>query len=681
MEYILKASAIIILFYTCYKLFLQRETFFQANRWFLLIGLFTAIALPLMVIPIYIEYTPTPTQYYQTTNNTTITQAIIQETTFDYWTLLPIVYLLGALFVTIKITLQFWSLHKLLKHQKTVKQGAFKHVQINRQIAPFSFFKTIVYNPYQFSKQELKHIITHEKIHATQNHTIDNIIAQIATILFWFNPCIWWYKKALQQNLEFIADHEAQNKTECAKSYQTVLLKASLDTNQLAITNNFYQSLIKKRIVMLQKSKSKKSNLLKLTIILPFLALFLMSFNTKEVYIANAETSKTQQKTPDEILILTSKSSDLNIERIKNKLEANSEGLKVKFSNLKRNADGEIINLSIETKLKGKSKYNHNATYGNDLEIPISNIHLKIENGELVFGDQNQNLVMRVTERGVVADKFSLKEKTSSTVKVYSQNTGDNIKLKTDNEKETNLNTKNIDTVDTLKGETASVKYEDKSKNDVVEVISKKNNPWSVNYEVTEIKTIKTINTKEDDVFISNQLNNSYSNKINSEKALLIVDGKKTNAKDINLIDPNSIVNMSVLKDKNAIDAYGEEGKNGVIIIKTSTNTENNSQDVNYGISSTTYSDDEDSSKNFTKLEITKNTPDTVLDQHKKHISSLGQTLEYITLRRNRKKEITKLKILITNTSGQNNKVLYQSSKGIPNITINIDAEGVISID
>ena len=120
MEYILKASAIIILFYTCYKLFLQRETFFQANRWFLLIGLFTAIALPLMVIPIYIEYTPTPTQYYQTTNNTTITQAIIQETTFDYWTLLPIVYLLGALFVTIKITLQFWSLHKLLKHQKTV---------------------------------------------------------------------------------------------------------------------------------------------------------------------------------------------------------------------------------------------------------------------------------------------------------------------------------------------------------------------------------------------------------------------------------------------------------------------------------------------------------------------------------------------------------------------------------
>ncbi|WP_289045829.1 M56 family metallopeptidase [uncultured Olleya sp.] len=598
MEYILKASAIIILFYTCYKLFLQRETFFQANRWFLLIGLFTAIVLPLIVIPIYIEYTPTPIQYHQTTNNTTITQPIIQETTFDYWTLLPIVYLLGALFVTIKITLQFWSLHKLLKHQKTVKQGAFKHVQIKRQIAPFSFFKTIVYNPYQFSKQELKHIITHEKIHATQNHTIDNIIAQIATILFWFNPCIWWYKKALQQNLEFIADHEAQNKTECAKSYQTLLLKASLDTNQLAITNNFYQSLIKKRIVMLQKSKSKKSNLLKLTIILPFLALFLMSFNTKEVYIANAETSKTQQKTPDEILILTSKSSDLNIERIKNKLEANSEGLKIKFSNLKRNADGEIINLSIETKLKGKSKYNHNATYGNDLEIPISNIHLKIENGELVFGDQKQNLVMRVTERGVVADKFPLKEKTSSTVKVYSHNTGDNIKLKTDN-----------------------------------------------------------------------------------EKALLIVDGKKTNAKDINLIDPNSIVNISVLKDKNAIDAYGEEGKNGVIIIKTSTNTENNSQDVNYGISSTTYSDDEDSSKNFTKLEITKNTPDTVLDQHKKHISSLGQTLEYITLRRNRKKEITKLKMLITNTSGQNNKVLYQSSKGIPNITINIDAEGVISID
>ncbi|MBL7560947.1 M56 family metallopeptidase [Olleya sp. YSTF-M6] len=441
MEYILKASAIIILFYTCYKLFLQRETFFQANRWFLLIGLFTAIALPLIVIPIYIEYTPTPIQYHQTTNNTTITQPIIQETTFDYWTLLPIVYLLGALFVTIKITLQFWSLHKLLKHQKTIKQGAFKHVQINKQIAPFSFFKTIVYNPYQFSKQELKHIITHEKIHASQNHTIDNIIAQIATILFWFNPCIWWYKKALQQNLEFIADHEAQNKTECAKSYQTALLKASLNTSQLAITNNFYQSLIKKRIVMLQKSKSKKSNLLKLTIILPFLALFLMSFNTKEVYIANAEIQ--QHPVNTETFIITSKSTDQEIQAIKSKLESKLNHLEVKFSNIKRTQNQDIISLTIATKNIDQFEFTKHVAFDKLDNSPINTTILKVVDKQLLINNDKNKSVITITEDWITTSPVTMKQASGNTNVIHVPNNGDNIKLKTDNTKEEPLNVVN----------------------------------------------------------------------------------------------------------------------------------------------------------------------------------------------------------------------------------------------
>ena len=62
MEYLIKVSAILILFYTCYKLFLNRETFFESNRSFLLIGLITAFVLPLLVIPKYIEVEPIITE-------------------------------------------------------------------------------------------------------------------------------------------------------------------------------------------------------------------------------------------------------------------------------------------------------------------------------------------------------------------------------------------------------------------------------------------------------------------------------------------------------------------------------------------------------------------------------------------------------------------------------------------
>jgi beta-lactamase regulating signal transducer with metallopeptidase domain len=136
-----------------------------------------------------------------------------------------------------------------------------------------------------FTKKELEQIITHEKVHVDQHHSIDILLTQLTCITLWFNPFIWLYNKNLKQNLEFIADKNAQSKVTCKKSYQTTLLKTSMPSHQIVLSNHFYNSLIKKRIVMLHKSKSKKINLIKYAFIIPLLAIFLMSFNTKEVYI------------------------------------------------------------------------------------------------------------------------------------------------------------------------------------------------------------------------------------------------------------------------------------------------------------------------------------------------------------------------------------------------------------
>ena len=48
---------------------------------------------------------------------------------------------------------------------------------------------------------------------------------------------------------------------------------------------------------------------------------------------------------------------------------------------------------------------------------------------------------------------------------------------------------------------------------------------------------------------------------------LVIVNGVRI--EDINTIDPNSIKSFQVLKDEDAIKLYGDEGKNGVIVIET----------------------------------------------------------------------------------------------------------------
>lgn len=57
--------------------------------------------------------------------------------------------------------------------------------------------------------------------------------------------------------------------------------------------------------------------------------------------------------------------------------------------------------------------------------------------------------------------------------------------------------------------------------------------------------------------------------KKNIEKRLIIIDGEKMPKDfDLNIKDSTDIESVTVLKDESAVDKYGEEGNNGVIIIK-----------------------------------------------------------------------------------------------------------------
>ena len=171
------------------------------------------------------------------------------------------------------------------KNETHKKEEGFIFIETTTELSPFSFFKWIVYNPNQFNSIELEQIITHEKVHAKQYHSVDILLMEICCVFLWFHPFVWLYNKSLKQNLEFLADKYALNQFNDTKSYQYTMLKASIPSYQMALSNHFYNSLIKKRIAMLQKSKSKKINLLKYALVVPVLTLFLMSFNTKDVYM------------------------------------------------------------------------------------------------------------------------------------------------------------------------------------------------------------------------------------------------------------------------------------------------------------------------------------------------------------------------------------------------------------
>ena len=408
--YIAKASGLIALFLIAYYTLLRKETFFTSNRGFLLAGLLTSALLP------FAEFTKViwvdPAQKAQVVSsidqNVDISQLLLlqqqmildtakQEHSFtiNWWYVAFSIYAIGVLFFFARFIIDFIAIRGILKGNKITIDDNYKLIDSVNVKSPFSFFNYIVYNSATLQPEELESIISHEKVHSRQRHSADMIISQLFCIAFWFNPFVWFYKKSISQNLEFIADAVAIRQLADKKAYQKTLLKITLQPECIAITNHFYQSLIKKRIVMLNKKQSKRRNSWKYAIVLPALVAFMLAFQVKVVAQEKspAVNSVSQEKT--KIAITVSK-DDTDEELAEQagifKDEFNAD---VTFSNMTRNESGEITTLTVTVKDKNNSR-----NYIVNGDEPIKTFSIEMEKssdtGENIisFGNSGKNYSM-----------------------------------------------------------------------------------------------------------------------------------------------------------------------------------------------------------------------------------------------------------------------------------------------
>ncbi|MEO8795794.1 MAG: TonB family protein, partial [Daejeonella sp.] len=123
-----------------------------------------------------------------------------------------------------------------------------------------------------------------------------------------------------------------------------------------------------------------------------------------------------------------------------------------------------------------------------------------------------------------------------------------------------------IATVNVLKGENAGAAYGEKGKNGVVLISTK--NAGSASNSNENIKVTAnakgtsnvSVNTNDDQAMFKNF------------KGLIIIDGKESDKAAAVKLDPNEIATVNVMKGGGVMNAYGEKGKNGVIVIVTKKN-------------------------------------------------------------------------------------------------------------
>ncbi|MCC1484463.1 M56 family metallopeptidase [Winogradskyella immobilis] len=559
MEYLLKASVVLVIFYLCYIIFLKRDTFFQHNRWFLLIGLITALVLPNIIIPIYIEVEPIIIPENLLIADTITTQP---KKTFQWLDLLPIVYSIGFILFFIQFILQFGSLILLLLKNPKNKEGIYTYIIVKNKVSPFSFFKWIVYNPDLYNNDELNLIINHEKVHVRQYHSVDIILTRLACVIFWFNPFIWFYKKDIQQNLEYIADYKTQRETNSEKDYQRLLLKTSIANQHIDLANNFYNSLIKKRILMLHKSRSKSNSKWKFAIILPLLALFLMSANTKEVFIEKPIESfnvVNSIDTPELTEVAFNKDmTDEELNKIKADLKA--KGITMTINNIDRNSKGKITTISVKFETKtGFVSFNSDKK-----EDGINSFYFKNDESSIAVGPLNSTPVydkfVKDFAKAYESKNDKSKKEKSDKIKdvltitsAYSNNykkIKDTIVLK----HPYTIGTNNVIYADSAKIVKDAYKYNyDSIKNNVV---------IRGNYTYTSGDSIyiETIPNKETVKASNVQINT---------QPLYILDGKKVEESELKKTNADKIKSVDVIKNTKAVELYGNEGKNGVVVIET----------------------------------------------------------------------------------------------------------------
>ena len=269
--YILESLAFQLVFLLTYDLFLKKETFFQWNRAYLL-GTF-ALSLILPWVKIQALQTTMPQELETTTVFLSQLNGVVLGPGTEQAGLLeriPWPYLVlgaGSILAAIWFTCKLVQLLRLRNKSVVEHFKEFTKVTVPKSTSAFSFFRNIFIGAEVKGEKE-PNILAHELVHVKQWHSLDLLFFELARIVFWFNPLVYIYQNRVAELHEFIADEKAVKQNKAA--HFEMLLSEAFHTQNISFVNQFFnKSLIKKRIVMLQKKKSKAVWQLKYVLLLP----------------------------------------------------------------------------------------------------------------------------------------------------------------------------------------------------------------------------------------------------------------------------------------------------------------------------------------------------------------------------------------------------------------------------
>ncbi|MBU7571172.1 MAG: regulatory sensor-transducer, BlaR1/MecR1 family protein, partial [Flavobacterium sp.] len=261
--YLLKSTASLIVLLGIYHLFLEKEKMHTFNRFYLLFSLLLSFTIPFITIEVAVESLPKPLLLSQSAPNQVLTQtqnqtiavdvAQVPESETNY---IPIIlwslYVMATLFLVIRFGKNIYSLILKAKKSRKVAFNCSTLVLSKEEQLPHTFLQYIFINEDDFNSQNIQQeLYTHELTHVRQKHTYDVLFIEILKTLFWFNPILVFYKKAIQLNHEFLADENVVESHKNVSFYQNLLVEKASWNSNFYLASNLNFSVTKKRLIMM----------------------------------------------------------------------------------------------------------------------------------------------------------------------------------------------------------------------------------------------------------------------------------------------------------------------------------------------------------------------------------------------------------------------------------------------
>ena len=607
-----KVAVLIAVFYMFYRLMLARETFHRVNRLVLLLTAVASFVLPLCVITMHetvtMEAMPVMTVDNLTVNDVAPMPEPVVET--PWWQiLLPVLFMIGMV-VTIGHTLMsMFRILMLIKQSEKHPQsdGTTICVSGNADVPPFSWMHYIVMNQSDYAERNAA-ILAHERGHIRLRHSWDLLLVDTLTALQWFNPAMWMLRSDLRAIHEYEADGEVLSLGINARQYQYLLITKAASIGGYSLANGISHSTLKNRINMMLHKKSSQTSLLKLLALVPIvgLALAVNAEKVQDVVYTNTVAPSAEELVNEEILQAEPQPAEV-VDEAKNKpitfqvvfspedspiagvpVLIVETGKPVKSAETDKDGKfvldnpvvGSLVTFTVVNYSKGIRITKDMVAKGDVVKVAFGANRSEKEESE---GTPDSNKAYDVVDEmpqfpGGPSALFEFLSKNIQYPKeAEDANLQGRVIVSFVVEKDGSVsNAKVVRPIDPLLDAEAL-----RVVNSMPKWIPGKQNgeAFRVKYTIPVTFRVEGGIKGADDPLVQKTtayLAGYYAAKNGlppTPKTLILVDGKEVSYDELEKIKGESIDHMDVLKDKSAIEKYGEKAKDGVILITTKKST------------------------------------------------------------------------------------------------------------